>query len=490
MNKFVAALTASAVVASVVVPVATHANTTSFADLEGYAKDSQDAVKYLVDLKVVTGTSPTTFSPNTDITRGQIVKILGRYLINVEGQTIPADWETKARFTDVPVDHKDKELVQLAALTFDAGIFQGSEGKLNTAGKMTRENLALVVDRLAKEVTGQDLVTIAAALNMTGNVSDLSKAKAESRNAISALNALKISNVAEFNPKGNVKRVHFTSLFAKMLQTVEAATPSPIDPVVEQFEAALAAVDVKTATKEDLQKIADAFEALTEAQQALLTEAAQSILTDVYTALEIEDLPAEPDVSEFEAAIAAVDVAAAPKAALEAAVAAYTALTEEEKAALTSATLEKLKAIEAKLAELNTPVTPVDPTPVDPTPVDPTPAPTEAELLAGKIASIGTLVQSSDVQVAGAGTTVTATVVNPAATFGSFMGLYNELVVNLGIKQVNGLVPNSLAVLGYFSGLAGDASNLGELKGKSFALPVVVNNGGTDYATTLTLVIQ
>ncbi|OCS83287.1 S-layer homology domain-containing protein [Caryophanon tenue] len=489
MNKFVAALTASAVVASVVAPVATHANTTSFTDLAGYAQDSQDAVKYLVDLKVVTGTTPTTFSPNTDISRGQIVKILGRYLTNVEGQTVPADWNTKARFTDLPVNHTDKELVQLAALAHDAGIFTGSDGKLMAAGKMTRENLALVVDRLAKEVTGQDLVTIAAALNMTGNVSDLAKAKAESRNAINALNALKISNVAEFNPKGTVKRIHFTSLFAKMLQTVEAATPAPADPAVVALEEVLSKVNVLTATKEELQKVADAFEALTEAQQALLTEAAQSILTDVYSALEIEDLPAEPDVSGFEAAIAAVTIATADKAALEAAVAAYTALTEEEKAALTSATLDKLKAIEAKLAELNTPVTP-GPGPVDPAPVDPTPAPTEAELLASKIASIGTLVQSSDVQVAGAGTTVTATVVNPAATFGSFMGLYNELVVNLGIKQVNGLVPNSLAVLGYFSELAGDASNLGELKGKTFALPVVVNNGGTDYATTLTLVIQ
>lgn len=448
MNKYVLALTATALTASVVAPVA-NANELAFKDLSGYAKDTTDAVQLLVDKKIVNGTTATTFSPNAEITRGQVVKILGRYLQNVEGQKVPADWNTKARFSDVPLNHSDKELVQLAALTYDAGIFTGSEGKLMTSGTMSRENLALVMNRLAKQMTGeQDLVALAA--GKTPNVADLAKAKEESRKAIQALNALNISNVADFNPKGTVKRVHFASLFAKLLLTVEElekpATPEeptkPEEPVVDEavtaFEEAMKEVKLEALTIEKIEALLAQFNSLTAEQQGKLNVAVTTLIKNV-----------------------------------------------EEK-------LEELKA-EEKPEEPTTPVEPTEPeTPTQPTePEQPTtPVKTEAEVLAEKIASIGPSVSSTDINVRGAGNGVVVQVLNPSAGLGSFVGLYGSIVGQLGIVQVNGLATDSFAAIGYFSALIGEASTLGDLKGRSFSIPVTVNNTGTEYSTSISITVN
>ena len=464
MNKYVLALTATAMTASVVAPVAS-ANGLAFNDLTGYAQDTTDAVKLLVDKKIVNGTTATTFSPNAEITRGQVVKILGRYLLNVEGQTVPADWNTKARFSDVPVNHKDEELVKLAALCFDAGIFTGSEGKLMTAGTMSRENLALVVNRLAKQMTdGQDLVALAA--GKPSKVTDLAKAKEESRAAITALNALNISNVAEFNPKGTVKRVHFASLVAKLLVTVEALEAAPeeptapvVDEAVKAFEDAVNAVNVDAVTAEVVETLVAQYNALSAAQKAQLSPQVAAIVKaveDKLAELQEEAKPEEPETP------------VAPEQ--------PTNPTPEQPTTPTNPVPEQ-------------PTTPTNPVPEQPTtPVEPTPPPkTDAEVLADKIAAIGPAVSNADITVQGSGSTVSVTIANPNASIASFMGLYGSIVQQLGIVKVNGYDPNSFSTIGYLGGLVSGADTLGDLKGQTFNIPVVVNNTGKEFSTTISI---
>ncbi|MEE1133037.1 MAG: S-layer homology domain-containing protein [Caryophanon sp.] len=461
MNKYVLALTATAMTASVVAPVAS-ANGLAFNDLTGYAQDTTDAVKLLVDKKIVNGTTATTFSPNAEITRGQVVKILGRYLLNVEGQTVPADWNTKARFSDVPVNHKDEELVKLAALCFDAGIFTGSEGKLMTAGTMSRENLALVVNRLAKQMTdGQDLVALAA--GKPSKVTDLAKAKEESRAAITALNALNISNVAEFNPKGTVKRVHFASLVAKLLVTVEALQAAPeeptapvVDEAVKAFEEAVNAVNIADVTAEVVETLVAQYNALSAAQKAQLSPQVAAIVKaveDKLAELQEEAKPEEPVTPEQP-----------------------TNPTPEQPTTPTNPVPEQ-------------PTTPTNPVPEQPTtPVEPTPPPkTDAEVLADKIAAIGPAVSNADITVQGSGSTVSVTIANPNASIASFMGLYGSIVQQLGIVKVNGYDPNSFSTIGYLGGLVSGADTLGDLKGQTFNIPVVVNNTGKEFSTTISI---
>lgn len=81
-------------------------------------------------------------------------------------------------------------------------------------------------------------------------------------------------------------------------------------------------------------------------------------------------------------------------------------------------------------------------------------------------------------------------VLNPSAGLGSFVGLYGSIVGQLGIVQVNGLATDSFAAIGYFSALIGEASTLGDLKGRSFSIPVTVNNTGTEYSTSISITVN
>ncbi|OCS87437.1 S-layer homology domain-containing protein [Caryophanon tenue] len=219
MKKNIFLASSAALVISAVMPVG--ASAMNFTDLTQYDETTQQAVDYLVEKKVVHGTSPTTFSPRQNIKRGQVVKMLGKYLKQA-GMTVPTDWATKARFTDVPTTTSDQELLQYAALVYDSGIFVGSNGQLNASGNLTRENVALVLNRLAVTVLdGKSLIDYVKENQLATNIKDLQSVKEEAREAVYAFNALKISNVDNFNPKGNVQRIHFASFLAKVLQVTD-----------------------------------------------------------------------------------------------------------------------------------------------------------------------------------------------------------------------------------------------------------------------------
>lgn len=226
-------IVSAAIAATFLLAAPTQAATT-FTDLANYDVTTQQAVTYLVDKKIVNGTSPTTFTPQRDIKRSQVVKMLGRYL-ETTGKIVPSDWQTNARFRDVPVTTPDEELLKYAALVYDEGVFIGNAGKLNPSGTLSRENLVLVLSRLAAPY---ELETYAKEHGLTANVLDLDFVKEESKTAVELFNALGISNVAIFNPKGDVKRVHFASFLAKMLQLIdrlqqEDEIVTPIKPPID-----------------------------------------------------------------------------------------------------------------------------------------------------------------------------------------------------------------------------------------------------------------
>ena len=221
-KKFLATAATAALVATVVTPAEA---ASTFTDIDNYSQSVQDEITSLADAGIINGTSATTFSPGRDITRGQVVKLLGRFLVKEGYATIPSDWDKKQRFNDIRLDASDKDLVMNAAVVYDAGVFQGSNGNLTSYQPISRENMALVLDRAAGKILGKTLVDIAKEENKTGNVTDLSKAKGEARAAIEAINALQISNVSNFNPKGNVTRANFVSFLHRAFIKEQVETP-------------------------------------------------------------------------------------------------------------------------------------------------------------------------------------------------------------------------------------------------------------------------
>ncbi|MEK3764677.1 S-layer homology domain-containing protein [Solibacillus sp. FSL K6-4121] len=212
-TKFVAAAATATLVASAIVPVASAASFKDVAETNSHAVN----IEALVEAGIIKGFEDGTFKPGQELTRGQVVKMLGKW-VEKQGFEIPADFATKARFTDVAVDAKDQELVKYAALVADTGVFNGSNGALNAGGKITRENMALVLDRAFKAINETSLVELAAKIEDV-KVADLATAKAEAREAIQSLRDLGISVVENFNPKNTVTRGQFASFLNKTINT-------------------------------------------------------------------------------------------------------------------------------------------------------------------------------------------------------------------------------------------------------------------------------
>lgn len=197
----------------------TFAHASSFNDIQDLANETKNEVLELANREIIKGTSPTTFTPNAPVTRGQVVKMMGRYIESNGIAKVNKNWEHFDRFLDLPVSEKDRELLKYSTLLHDAGIFKGQNGRLNPYKPITREQMALTLERLIK--LARDYSLLDYAYDLGSDVADVQLASKEARPFIEALNALGISKVENFNPKGNVKRVHFASFLSRMIQLIE-----------------------------------------------------------------------------------------------------------------------------------------------------------------------------------------------------------------------------------------------------------------------------
>ena len=275
-NKFVATAATATLVASAIVPVASAASFSDVAETNSHAAN----IDALVEAGIIKGYEDGTFRPGTTLTRGQVVKMLGKW-VEAQGFEIPANYITEARFTDVAVDAKDQELVKYAALVADTGVFNGSNGALNASGDISRENMALVLDRAYKAVKGSTLVELAAGSEELV-VADLATAKAEAQEAIQALRNLGISNVETFAPKSTVTRGQFASFLNRTIN-VEAPVAVNVEEIVVAAEEAVKALPKTVAATEITvaqASVKTATEAIKAAQDALT---ADKVLTEEET---------------------------------------------------------------------------------------------------------------------------------------------------------------------------------------------------------------
>lgn len=228
-KKFVATAATATLVASAIVPVASAAG---FTDVKG--NSHEEAINALADAGIINGYADGTFKPNQDVNRGQVVKLLGRWLES-EGYEAPADWDTKQRFNDLPLT-AEKELVKYAALAKDAGVFAGSNGNLNFTQNMQRQQMAVVLVRAINEIYELDLVKEYKAAKFKSEIADLDKAfSAEQREAITALEYAELTNAASlpgkaFNPTNSITRGQFASF---LYRTINLEVTSPAKAAVK-----------------------------------------------------------------------------------------------------------------------------------------------------------------------------------------------------------------------------------------------------------------
>lgn len=222
-TKFLATALAATLATTAVVPAASAA---SFKDLKG--NTHEEAVMALVGAKVINGYPDGTFKPNKTLTRSDVVKLIGKYLVS-EGFEVPADYKTKGRFTDITMKDSGDELLKYAAMVKDYGILGGSNGRLLAKEDMSREDMAIALVRLINVVEEIDVVSYVGEQRFTGDVTDLHAAKASARPYILVLDYFDITNpvLDKFNPKSTTTRGQFATFLYRVTNQKLADVVAP-----------------------------------------------------------------------------------------------------------------------------------------------------------------------------------------------------------------------------------------------------------------------
>lgn len=226
-KKYLTGVASAALVASAVAPVVSAADFNDVLENNSH----KEAIDALSSAGVINGYPDGSFKPNKTLTRSDVVKLMGKWLVSL-GYTIPTDYKTNPRFTDLTAKSND-ELLQSAAIVKDNNVFRGYEdGSLNAAGTITRENMAIVLIRAYDSVNKTDLLTYVQNQEFEKDVVDLAKAKAEARPSIDVLDFFDITNPAapNFRPKETTTRGQFASFLYKTSQVTAPGEEIPEEP--------------------------------------------------------------------------------------------------------------------------------------------------------------------------------------------------------------------------------------------------------------------
>lgn len=188
------------------------APSTKFTDIsKHWAKESID---YMVVRGLLDGTSDTTFSPNTAMSRGMLVTILGR----LSGTDISG--YKSSNFTDVI---SDKYYLPYIEWAYQKGIVTGIGNKQFAPDKaITREEVALILQRYAK-ATGYSLPVTCEAVIFTDS-SDIGSSFTGAVKAMQQAGILNGKSNSSFNPKRTASRAEVSAMLYRYIKlTIDSA---------------------------------------------------------------------------------------------------------------------------------------------------------------------------------------------------------------------------------------------------------------------------
>ena len=180
----------------------------AFNDITGHW--AADNIIFVASRGLLSGTSDTTFSPNTGMTRGMFVTALGR-LAGIN----PDSYQT-GKFTDVKADAYYAPYVNWAAQN---GIVEGVTATTFAPDtNINREQMAVIMANYAKKL-GYDLPQTLRAVTFADNANISSWAK----NAVRAMQQAGIlagKNGNKFDPKGTATRAEVATVLRRFVEIV------------------------------------------------------------------------------------------------------------------------------------------------------------------------------------------------------------------------------------------------------------------------------
>jgi hypothetical protein len=174
-------------------------------------------VEYVVTKGYFTGTTPTTFSPQTPMTRGMLVTVLWR-LAGSPDERIPAA-AGGGQFTDVAGDAYYYQAVNWSAVK---GIVKGvGGGRFAPGNNITRQDLAVILMRYA-DLMKLDL----AATRQDASFKDEDKIGEYAKDAIHALYSAGVINGKDDNiadPRGFATRAEVAAMLHRFAEVVKVS---------------------------------------------------------------------------------------------------------------------------------------------------------------------------------------------------------------------------------------------------------------------------
>lgn len=119
----------------------------SFLDIAKYDAETKTAINALNGYGIINGKTATTFAPGQDITRKQAALMIYR-LLEKNGYTASGE---VAKFSDMP---KEAEASKAISELNKLGIISGFEGKFNPENKLTRSQMAKILNNTLTVVEG------------------------------------------------------------------------------------------------------------------------------------------------------------------------------------------------------------------------------------------------------------------------------------------------------------------------------------------------
>ena len=180
----------------------------AFTDITGHW--AADDILFVASRGLLSGTSDTTFSPNTGMTRGMFVTALGR-LAGIN----PDSYKT-GKFTDVKADAYYAPYVNWAAQT---GIVEGVTAiTFAPDTNINREQMAVIMVNYAKKL-GYDLPKTLQAVTFADNAQISSWAK-DAVKAMQQAGILAGKNGNKFAPKGTATRAEVATVLRRFVEIV------------------------------------------------------------------------------------------------------------------------------------------------------------------------------------------------------------------------------------------------------------------------------
>lgn len=171
----------------------------------------KDYVYDLVEKGVISGTSPTTFSPDKTLTRAEFATMLARSVLS-EGDL--RQYEYKGSFKDVPLSFWGNRYINWAQ---EAGVVSGcGDGTFAPYQPVTRQQMAVMVVNLAK-ATGRQMSPVNNTVSFTDGGS-IARYAAESVRVCQRAGVISGYTDGSFRPNGKATRSEAASLYSNFLK--------------------------------------------------------------------------------------------------------------------------------------------------------------------------------------------------------------------------------------------------------------------------------